>query len=109
MKPPIFAKLSMKGRKPIRKFTVKIVNIIAKAEILLLYRFQFFASAESMAPINPKKAAPEEIDGMFRTNNTANRLPIMPERKYMTAILNGPNCCSMYIPTKIKLPRFMNR
>jgi len=40
-----------------------------------------------MAPINPKKAAPEEIDGMFRTNNTANRLPIMPERKYMTAIL----------------------
>lgn len=33
MKPPIFAKLSMKGRKPIRKFTVKIVNIIAKAEI----------------------------------------------------------------------------
>jgi len=54
---------------------------------LLLYRFQFFASAESMAPINPKKAAPEEIDGMFRTNNTANRLPIMPERKYMTAIL----------------------
>lgn len=54
---------------------------------MLLYRFQFFASAESMAPINPKKAAPEEIDGMFRTNNTANRLPIMPERKYMTAIL----------------------
>lgn len=78
------------SKQNINKYNQKRLMTRRKHKISLtleVYRFQFLASAESIAPINPKKAAPEQIEGMFRTNNTAKRLPTMPERKYITAIL----------------------
>lgn len=49
---------------------------------LQVYTFQFLASAESIAPTNPKKAALEQIDGMFRTNNTAKKKLFHSQRDY---------------------------